>query len=303
MVVAIRWMAGVTDETRVMRLVAAAERNSTHPVGVALHRYAQQLCGQEAALEPKDLVEDMGAGGVRCVVDGVSVMVGTAVFVGGGEELSNAMESEGKGAVLVALDGKIVCVLGIADAERPDAKAVVAWLQSRGVSTVMVTGDRELAARAVAKKLGIDRVHASMKPHAKQNLVMSLQEKGEIVLFLGDGINDSPALAKADVGIAIGASAPVAVQAADIVLMRNNLSDLCTAVDLSQTVFRRIRLNFLFAFMYNCVGVPLAAGVLYPLIRPMAMPPAVCALAMALSSTTVVFSSLLLKRYVPPRTL
>jgi Cu+-exporting ATPase len=143
-------------------------------------------------------------------------------------------------------------------------------------------------------------VYAQVKPHQKLNTVMSLQEQGECVLMIGDGINDSPALAKADVGIAIGATAPVAVDAADIVLMKNSLWDLATAIDLSQTVFARIRLNFMFALVYNLVGVPLAAGVLYPLIRPMAMPPAVCALAMALSSTTVVFSSLLLKKYRPP---
>jgi Cu+-exporting ATPase len=203
------------------------------------------------------------------------------------------------------------------DTVRHDAHEVVAWLKRRGISTVMVTGDRELPARSVARKLGIDVLHSSMRPEQKLNLVMSLQQRGETVLVIGDGINDSPALAQADVGVAIGgflfflffvvsslffsASAPVAVEAADIVLMRNTLSDLCTAIDLSQTVFSRIRINFMFALMYNCIGVPLAAGVMYPLIRPMAMPPAVCALAMALSSTSVVFSSLLLKRYKAPK--
>ncbi len=148
--------------------------------------------------------------------------------------------------------------------------------------------------------ISADNVFSQVKPHQKLNAIMSLQERGEVVLMIGDGINDSPALAKADVGIAIGATAPVAVDAADVVLMKNTLWDLVTAIDLSQTVFARIRLNFVFAFVYNMIGVPLAAGVLYPLIRPMAMPPAVCALAMALSSTTVVFSSLLLKKYRPP---
>ena len=217
-------------------------------------------------------------------------------------ETADALEEMGQSTVYCSAEGKLVGLFGVADTVRPDALATVEWLHKHGVRTLMLTGDRRATALAIAGQVGLPAgaVHAQMRPHQKLNMVMSLQEQGETVLMIGDGINDSPALAKADVGIAIGASAPIAVDAADIVLMRNTLWDMVTAIHLSRHVFARIRMNFVWALMYNLIGVPLAAGILYPLIRPMAMPPAVCALSMALSSTTVVFSSLLLKRYMPP---
>merc|ERR1712000_50924 len=148
------------------------------------------------------------------------------------------------------------------------------WLQDRGITTMMVTGDRQTTARRIAEQVGIAaaHVHSQVKPHQKLNMVMGLQEQGKSVMMIGDGINDSPALAQANVGVAIGISAPIAVHAADIVLMKNSLWDLVVGIDLSRAVFRRIRLNFVWAFLYNIVGVPLAAGLLYPAIHPLAMP-------------------------------
>ena len=314
------------SEEAVLGLLAAAERSSGHPVGQALLRFAQERLGAKVALaEPHDVSEDMGTGGIACRVGAAAVRVGNALFLGnvepGGQadQAATALEETGKSVVFCSVDGRVAAVLALNDTVRPDAQAVVAWLTAKKIKTMLLTGDRQVrgfsfssfcfvstlvqaTALTIAHQVGIaaDHVYAQVKPHQKLNTVMSLQEQGECVLMIGDGINDSPALAKADVGIAIGATAPVAVDAADIVLMKNSLWDLVTAIDLSQTVFARIRLNFVFAFVYNLVGVPLAAGALYPLIRPMAMPPAVCALAMALSSTTVVFSSLLLKKYRPP---
>lgn len=296
------------DEDIILSNVGAAEAASGHPIGKALFAF----CEEKGLRLPEatDVIEDMGRGGISCHVKGNRVLVGNVSFarpVGSvmSKELEKVAESwsqEGKSIVYANIAGSICAVFAMVDAVRPEARQVISWLRRRGIKAAILTGDRRAPAVSLARELGIDEadVHAQVLPEQKCNIVMGLQQKGETVLMIGDGINDGPALAQSDVGLAIGCSAPIAMDAADIVLMKNSLWDLVVAVDLSEKTFSRIRLNFFLALVYNCLGVPLAAGALYPLIHPMAMPPAICALAMALSSTTVVVSSLLLKRYIPP---
>jgi Cu+-exporting ATPase len=212
------------------------------------------------------------------------------------------MERAGKTAVVVGVDSRVVAVVGIADRVKQEAAAVVQLLRGPlGVDVWMVTGDNATTAACVASQVGIpaDRVMAEVLPADKANKVASLQAAGRCVAMVGDGINDSPALAAADVGMAIGAGAQIALAAADIVLIRSDLRDVVTALHLSRAVFSRIRLNFVWALGYNAVGIPLAAGILYPALRA-TVAPEVAGLAMALSSVSVVLSSLWLKRYRRP---
>ena len=316
------------EKQEVLDMVGSAESVSSHPYAMALVHY----CKEEGAVmsEPESVVEEAGKGGISCKVRGHKVVVGNARFIEEhgskvGEvvmEQSLALEKQSKTIVFCLVDKELIAWFALWDEVREEASDVVRWMQDRDIRCLVVTGDRASTAQSIARKVGISEldVYSEMKPQQKCNKVIELQQKvrkkkrkldgqrndnkqqkkGETVMMIGDGINDSPALAQADVGIAIGCSAPIAMDAADIVLMKNSLWDMVVALDLSETTFRRIRLNFVWAIVYNCLGVPLAAGLLYPIIHPMAMPPSFCALAMALSSTTVVVSSLLLKAYKPP---
>jgi len=192
-------------------------------------------------------------------------------------------------------------MLALADTLKPDARQVVLLLQRLGVRVFMATGDNERTAAHVAKQLGIapELVLAGVQPSGKEAYVRQLREEGEVVAMVGDGINDAPALAQADVGIAVGSGTDVAIETADIVLMKSSLKDVPTALDIASTVMARIRLNFFWAIFYNVVGIPLAAGLFYPTFH-MLIPPMFAGAAMALSSVSVVGSSLLLRCYRPP---
>ena len=211
-------------------------------------------------------------------------------------------EREGQGAtcVLLAAGAAVVGALAIKDPLKPEALGVVAALRGMGLQCHMVTGDNWTTARIVAAQLGILNVQADVQPAGKAERVRALQQGGRCgVAMVGDGVNDSPALAQADVGIAIGSGTDIALEAADYVLMRSDLEDVLTALHLSATTFRRIHLNYGWALVYNLLMVPLAAGVLYPSTR-FQLPPWVAGGAMALSSVSVVCSSLLLRRYRRP---
>ena len=211
------------------------------------------------------------------------------------------LEAAGRTAMLAAVDGALAAVLGVRDRVKPEAALVVRALHALGVDVWLCTGDAAATAATVAAAVGVpaDRVLAQVLPGDKAARVRSLQERGRVVAMVGDGINDSPALAAADVGMAIGAGAQIALAAADVVLIRSDLRDVVTALHLSRAVFARIRANFGWALGYNALGVPLAAGVLFPATRT-TIPPEAAGLAMALSSVSVVLSSLLLRRYVKP---
>jgi Cu+-exporting ATPase len=208
------------------------------------------------------------------------------------------LEVLGNTVVIVAIDFIVSAIIGIADPIKPEARTAVAQLQRMGLTCWMVTGDNKRTANAVAEQIGITNVMAEVLPTQKSEKVKQLQLTGAVVAMVGDGVNDAVALTAADVGIAIGAGTDIAIEAADMVLIRNNLQDVITAIDLSKKTFQRIRLNYMWALLYNALGIPLAAGVFWPL--GIKIPPIVAGLAMAFSSVSVLISSLLLKRYQKP---
>lgn len=244
----------------------------------------------------------------------VGVMVGNPEYceekrIEIGEKIREQMhelEMEGKTVVCVCIDEKLVGVIALADTPRPESHAVVSYLKSMGVDVWLITGDNIRTASSIARRMGIDHVKAIALPGEKAAQIKALQsrispttKKQRVVCMVGDGINDAPALAQADVGMAIGAGTQIAKAEADMILVKSNLADVVVALDLARVVFARIRLNFFFSIAYNFVGIPLAAGIFFPILHS-TMPPACAGLAMAFSSVSVVISSLLLKRYRSP---
>eukprot|EP00300_Choanocystis_sp_HF-7_P014039 c18546_g1_i1.p1 GENE.c18546_g1_i1~~c18546_g1_i1.p1 ORF type:complete len:938 (-),score=241.43 c18546_g1_i1:57-2546(-) len=295
------------SEKNLMRLIVGAEQPSSHPLAQALCQHASANMSNAIAPEAIDF-ENFDGSGVKCVVDGRHVLIGnrrlmTQHSVEVPETIfqsAEEMENNGETVVFVAVERVLQAIVGIADKVKPEAKQVVAKLAAMGVETWMVTGDNSRTAWAVARQLGITQVAAETLPVNKKAQVIAVRERVGLVAMVGDGTNDSPALVEADVGIAVGSGTDVAVEASDIVLMRNDLWGVVVALDLSRTIFRRIRLNFLWAFGYNLIGIPLAAGVFYPFTHVL-LEPHWAAAAMALSSICVVASSFSLKLYKPPR--
>jgi len=214
----------------------------------------------------------------------------------------SALEEQGKTVMIAAISDRIVGIIGVADTVKPEARAVIAALQDMGIKVWMVTGDNRRTAYAIAAQIGLSKefVFAEVLPAYKASKVVELQEQGLTTAMVGDGVNDSPALAQANAGIAIGAGTDIAIETAQLVLMKSDLRDVITAIDLSKKTYWRIRINFGWAFAYNLFLIPIAAGVFYPLIHPILLPPELAGLAMAFSSTSVVVSSLLLKWYKKP---
>jgi len=302
----------VTTE-ELLWLTGSLERSSEHPLGSSIVRYVEQTLGPERTLarpfaEPESFVAMTGRG-VSGELDGTPVAVGNRAFMETSsvalpklaEATMSTLEAEGKTALLVAVRGEAVAVFGLSDMPRPEGRQTVTFLKDMGIAVYMATGDQAVTAAAVGKELGLgpNCVLASASPAEKVQFLKKLQAEGKTVAMVGDGINDSPALAAADVGVAIAAGAEVAVEAADLVLVRDDLVDVVVALDLSRHIFRRIRWNFVWALVYNCLGIPIAAGVFYPWMQ-MSLPPTVAAIAMAASSVSVVTSSLMLKLYKPP---
>jgi len=213
------------------------------------------------------------------------------------------LETKGQTSITVSIDGRTEAVIGLIDRARDEASVVVNILMhAMGIKVYMLTGDNIRTATVVARDIGIpsSTVIADVLPQGKVDCVRRLQAQGEHVAMIGDGINDSPAIAQADVGIAIGAGTDVAIETANIVLMNSRLTDVITTIDLSRTIFRRIQLNFVWALGYNTLALPIAGGALYPIMK-VVLPPFVAGIAMALSSLSVLCSSLLLNRYSPPK--
>ncbi|KAG4391131.1 hypothetical protein GLYMA_05G132900v4 [Glycine max] len=299
--------------------------SSEHPLAKAILQYARHFHffdESSPTSDTKSASEDYKSGwlydvsdfsalpgrGIQCFIDGRRILVGNRKLleengINISTEVENfvvELEESAKTGILVAYDDILIGVLGIADPLKREAAVVIEGLQKMGVIPVMVTGDNWRTARAVAKEVGIQDVRAEVMPAGKADVVRSFQKDGSIVAMVGDGINDSPALAAADVGMAIGAGTDVAIEAANYVLMRDNLEDVITAIDLSKKTFFRIRLNYVFAMAYNVVAIPVAAGVFFPWLG-IKLPPWVAGACMALSSVSVVCSSLLLRRYRKPK--
>ena len=292
------------DEKELLKLAASVEKNSEHPLAEAVIRKAEM---EEIDLAQASDFEARPGKGVVASVHGRDVVAGNRMlFSEKGIEISEEMlnraaglEEQGKTAMLIALQGRACGVLGIADSLKDSAAPAVRELQRMNLEVVMITGDNARSAAAVAGTLGIEQVLSEVLPQAKASEVKRLQMGGAKVAFVGDGINDAPALAQADVGIAIGSGTDVAIETGEIVLIRDNLLDAVAAIQLSRKVISRIKLNIFWAFAYNAALVPVAAGVLYPVFG-ITFRPELAGLAMALSSVTVVSLSLLLKRYIPP---
>jgi len=278
-------------EAELLRMAASAERYSEHPLGRAIVEHAQALAIMLA--EPGGFRAVAGHG-VEARVDGHEVSVGSATGSGGLPEMER-LAGAGKTAVAVLVDGLPAGVIAVADTVRPDAADAVRRLQEMGIEVWMITGDNRRTAESVARQAGIQRVLAEVLPDGKVAEVRRLQAAGKKVAMVGDGINDAPALAQADVGIAIGTGADIAREAAAITLMGGDLNGVAAALDLARRTMRVIRQNLFWAFAYNAVGIPIAAGVLYPFTGWL-LSPVLASAAMALSSVTVVTNSLRLKR-------
>ena len=304
------------EPAEVLAIAASAEQLSEHPIGRAV---VEQARDEGLTLTtPTDFVAHRGAG-VTARVDGQDVVVGNtslmadqAITIDAGlSEAAGKLATEGKTPMLVARDGRMAGVIAVADGIKPGASEAVAALQSTGVRVVMLTGDRPEVAASVASQCGIDEYHAGMLPADKADAVALMQSDGSVVAMAGDGINDAPALARADVGIAMGGGADIARETADITLMRDDLAGIATALRLSRDTMRTIRQNLFWAFFYNSLLIPVAAGALYPVFAALGgvpggltfffgdagfLNPILAALAMAFSSVSVVTNSLRLRR-------
>lgn len=214
------------------------------------------------------------------------------------EKYSESLASEGKTPMFVAIGGKLAGILAVADVVKESSAVAIKKLQSMGIEVAMITGDNKKTAEAIARQVGIDRVLAEVLPQDKANEVKNLQTEGKKVAMVGDGINDAPALVQADIGIAIGSGTDVAMESADIVLMKNDLMDVAAAINLSKRTIKTIKQNLFWAFGYNTAGIPIAAGVLY-LFGGSLLNPIFAAAAMSLSSVSVVTNALRLKRFKP----
>ena len=291
--------ASVGDETRLLRLAASLESSSEHPLADAIVRHARDRGLALAAPEAFDSVPGRGAAGV---VDGAALAVGNEAMMadyaldvaplrGDAERLAG----EGKTPVYVAVDGALAGLLAVADPIRATAREAIARLHRMGLEVVMLTGDNRRTAEAIARQAGIDRVVADVLPQGKVAEVRRLQAEGRVVAMVGDGVNDAPALAQADVGMAVGTGTDVAAEAADVVLMRGDLRSAAQAIELSRRTMRTMKQNLFWAFVYNVVGIPVAAGVLYPAFG-LLLSPILASAAMAFSSVSVVTNSLRLRR-------
>ncbi len=283
---------GKFSADELLRLAVAAEKGSEHPVGEAIVEKGENLGAIPDAID----FEAIAGMGVKAVVGGKQVLVGNRkLFATRGIDISKAepvlakLEKEGKTAMIVAADKDPSGVIAVADTIKPEAKEAVEELKKMGLEVIMLTGDNEATAKAIASQLGIEEVKAQVLPGQKAEVVKALREQGEIVAMVGDGINDAPALAEANLGIAIGSGTDVAIETAGIVLIKNDLRDAVASIKLSRATMRKIKQNLFWAFAYNVILVPVAAwGLLNPILA---------GVAMALSSVTVVTNSLTLKRF------
>ncbi len=285
------------DTNKVLEIAAAAEKNSEHPLAKSIVRKAQEL--KIKIGETSDFMAIPGKGvdaeynGSRILVGSLGLVKEDGIQTELAENIISKLQDEGKTAIIVAADQKLLGVIALLDTPKPSAKDAIDSLRKNGIEVVMLTGDNQRTAATIAKVLGIDRVIANVLPHEKVNIVKKLQEEGKKVAMVGDGINDAAALTQADIGIAIGSGTDIAIDAGKVVLIRDDLGDVVTSIQISKKTVSKIKQNLFYAFIYNAALIPVAGlGLLYP---------ALAGMAMAASSVSVTSSSLLLKRWSPKK--
>ena len=286
-------------ENEIIFLAASAEKNSEHPLGQAIVEAAKN---KNITLAEADSFEAVAGAGVRANISGKKVLVGTKqlmigqeIVIAAGEEKMAGLEGQGKTVMIVAVDGKEIGLIAVADTPKESSRAGVEKLKEMGLEVIMMTGDNQKTAEAIAREVGIERVIAKVLPERKAEEIQKLQAEGKIVAMVGDGINDAPALAAADIGIAMGTGTDIAMEAGDITLIKGDLSGVVAALELSRATMKIIKQNLFWAYAYNTILIPVAAGVLYPFFGVL-LNPILAAAAMGLSSISVVGNSLRLKR-------
>lgn len=303
------------SEIDALSLVGSIEVGSEHPLAKAMVEKSKAACG--VLPDVKDF-EALAGLGVHGYVAGREVVVGNTALIEGlkidtkkEEPLVEKLQNEAKTVVYAAADRKLIAIVALADTLKPHAREAIQELRKMGKEIIMITGDNPKTAAAIGHELGIDRVMAQVLPQQKSEVIKSLQKEGKVVAMVGDGINDSPALAQADIGIAVGSGTDVAVQTGQVILVKDDLRDVVTAIQLSSKTIKKVWQNLFWAFVYNVLAIPVAAGALYPsyiFIHPIfaylpsgfTLRPEIAGFAMAFSSVSVVTNSLFLKRYTPP---
>jgi len=290
------------SKDKLLLLTASAEKGSEHPLGEAIVKEAED---KGLTLLNTNNFTAIPGRGIEVMVDGKKLLAGNKklmnerkIDLGFLAETSNELASQGKTPMYIAINNQIAGIIAVADTVKENSVKAIQKLHKMGIEVAMITGDNKRTAEAIAKQVGIDRVLSEVLPEDKANEVKKLQDEGKKVAMVGDGINDAPALAQADIGIAIGSGTDVAIESADIVLMRSDLMDVPSAVELSKSTIRNIKQNLFWAFAYNVAGIPFAMGILYlfggPLLNPM-----IAAAAMSFSSVSVLLNALRLKRFKP----
>lgn len=290
------------SETELLTLSASAEKGSEHPLGEAIMNSAEE---KGLAFLKTETFNAIPGHGIEVTINGQHLLLGNKklmdewhIGLGNLASASDALASQGKTPMYIAKDGKIAGIIAVADTVKESSLRAIKKLHKMGIEVAMITGDNKRTAEAIAKQVGIDRVLSEVLPEDKANEVKKLQDEGKKVGMVGDGINDAPALAQADVGIAIGSGTDVAIESADVVLMRSDLMDVPTAVELSKSTIRNIKENLFWAFAYNILGIPFAMGVVYAFGGPL-LSPVIAAAAMSFSSISVLLNALRLKGFQP----
>ena len=293
---------GVTEE-ELLCVAASAEKPSEHPLA---HAIVEESQARHIPLCPVSGFRSVPGGGIQATLSGEAVLAGNAGYLAQNGVSLAAMEVEahrlaedGKTPLFFAESGRLLGCVAVADVVKPDSAKAIAALRRMGRRVVLLTGDNQRTANSIARQIGVDQVIAQVLPQDKAKCVAQLQQQGQRVAMVGDGVNDAPALAQADVGLAIGAGTDIAIESADVVLMKSSLLDIPAAMDLSRAVLRNIKQNLFWAFFYNSIGIPVAAGVLYPALH-LTLNPMLAAAAMSLSSVCVVSNALRLRGWKPP---
>ena len=293
---------GVTEE-ELLCVAASAEKPSEHPLA---HAIVEESQARHIPLCPVSGFRSVPGGGIQATLSGEAVLAGNAGYLAQNgvslatmEADAHRLAEDGKTPLFFAESGRLLGCVAVADVVKPDSAKAIAALRRMGRRVVLLTGDNQRTANAIARQIGVDQVIAQVLPQDKAKCVAQLQQQGQRVAMVGDGVNDAPALAQADVGLAIGAGTDIAIESADVVLMKSSLLDIPSAMDLSRAVLRNIKQNLFWAFFYNSIGIPVAAGVLYPALH-LTLNPMLAAAAMSLSSVCVVSNALRLRGWKPP---